>query len=389
MIATMNRIVTRFCGAWLTAFGMAAWSSVYATEPPAPTCAAVAKPWLEDGSIVGAVVLATDREQTLLHEALGLADLASARPMVADSLFWIASMTKPMTAAAVMMLVDEGKVALDEPVATYLSEFRDLRVAAAGGTDRAPARPITVRDLLAHTSGLPFMSPAETPTLDRLPLAEAVRSYATLKLLFEPGTAYTYSNSGINTAGRIIEVVSGMPFEAFMETRLFRPLGMRDTTFRPTAAQVARLATSYRHGEAGKPEPVPIGQLAYPLDGPGRFPMPGGGLFSTADDCGRFCRMLIGGGISGGVRILSADAVRQMRTRQTPKAVKEAYGLGVQIRPDGQYGHGGAFATDLLIDEGRGVALVWLVQDADPKKPSQACRDAVVAWLDGQPLNAR
>lgn len=362
--------------------------------PPAPTRAAdvagpglpsVVKPWLDDGSIAGAVVLVTDREKTLLGQAAGSADIAAARPMAADSLFWIASMTKPMTAAAVMILADEGKVRLDAPVASYLPEFRNLRLAAGQDGDGAPARPFTVRDLLAHTSGLPFKSPLEAPTLDRLPLAEAVRSYADLNLLFEPGTGYQYSNAGINTAGRIIEVVSGMPFEEFLTKRLFRPLGMHDTTFHPTAEQVARVATAYRHRDDGSLEPVPIDQLKYPLDGPGRFPMPGGGLFSTADDCGRFCRMLLGEGVAGGVRVLSADSVREMRTRQTPDSVKEAYGLGVQIRPDGRYGHAGAYATDLLIDDGRGLATVWLVQDADPKKPSHACRDAVFAWLGAEP----
>jgi len=356
-----------------------------AADIAGPSLATVAKPWLDDGTIAGAVVLVTDCEQTLLCEAAGAADIATARPMAADSLFWIASMTKPMTAAAVMILVDERKVKLDEPVATYLPEFRGLVLA----TGAKPARLITVRDLLAHASGLPFKSPLEAPTLDCLPLADAVRSYAHLKLLFEPGTGYQYSNAGINTAGRIIEVVSGMPFEEFLTSRLFEPLGMRDTTFHPTAAHVARVATAYRHRDDGSLEPVPIDQLKYPLDGPGRFPMPGGGLFSTADDCGRFCRMLLGEGVAGGVRVLSADSVREMRTRQTPDSVKKAYGLGVQIQADGRYGHAGAYATDLLIDEGRGVATVWLVQDADPKKPSQACRDAVCAWLDSQPLNAR
>ena len=254
---------------------------------------------------------------------------------------------------------------------------------------RRPQRPITVRDLLSHGSGLPFKSPVETPALDLLPLAVVTRCYAQLPLVFEPGTGYQYANAGINTAGRIIEVVSGMPYEAFLERRLFGPLGMRDTTFRPSAEQVARLATSYRRADVpGGLTPVRIEQLTYPLDGPGRYPMPGGGLFSTAADCGRFCRMLLAGGVAGDARILSTDAVRAMRARQSPATVKESYGLGMQVHGDGLYGHGGAFATDLSVDEGRGLATVWLVQDADPKKPSAGCRAAVVQWLATRPWEA-
>jgi CubicO group peptidase (beta-lactamase class C family) len=254
---------------------------------------------------------------------------------------------------------------------------------------RRPVRPFTVADALSHSSGLPFKSPVETPALDLLPLATAVRCYAQMPLLFDPGTGYQYANSGINAAGRIIEVVSGMPYEAFLEKRLFEPLGMTDTTFRPTAAQVARLATSYRRDEAaGKLMPVRVDQLTYPLDGPGRYPMPGGGLFSTAADCGRFCRLLLGDGMVAGKRILSEEAVRRMRTRQTPQTVQQSYGLGLQIHGDGSYGHGGAFATDLTVDKAKGTATVWLVQDADGKKPSNACRAVVQRWLATQPWAA-
>ena len=350
----------------------------------------VVRPFIAEHAVAGAVVLVTDRDRTLLHEATGQADVAAGRPMAADSLFWIASMTKPITAAAVMILVDEGKVRLDEPLSKYLPEFREAWVEAERDAGhlvlRRPRRPITVRDALAHTGGLPFKSPVETPTLDTLPLAVAVRCHAQLPLLFEPGSGYRYSNAGINACGRVIEVVAGMPYEEFLETRLFRPLGMTDTTFRPVPAQVARIATSYRRDDAtGLLVPVMIDQLKYPLDGPGRYPMPGGGLFSTAADCGRFCRMLLGGGAVGGSRILSEAAVREMRTRQTPEGVKEAYGLGIQIHANGRYGHGGAYATDLAVDDARGIATVWLVQDASPGKPSKTCKAAVDAWLATRP----
>ena len=206
------------------AFGLCASCGVLAEGPDGFD--AVINPWLEQRMLAGAVVLVTDREGPVIHEAAGFADIAAGRKMTPDSLFWIASLSKPMTAAAILILVDEGRVRLDEPVATYLPEFRDLWLVAETAADRMvlvrPARPITVRDILSHTSGIPFKSGIEEPTLDLLPL------------LFEPGTRYEYSNAGINTAGRIIEVVAGMPYEDFMAERLFKPLGMTDTTFRPT-----------------------------------------------------------------------------------------------------------------------------------------------------------
>ncbi len=348
----------------------------------------VIAPWLGQRMLAGAVVLVTDRDGPVIHEAAGFADIAAGRKMAPDSLFWIASLSKPMTAAALLILVDEGRVRLDEPVATYLPEFGDLWLEAETAADRMvlvrPARPITVRDILSHTSGLPFKSDVEEPTLDLLPLATMTRSYASLPLLFEPGTRYEYSNAGINTAGRIIEVVAGMPYEDFMAERLFKPLGMNDTTFRPTAAQCARLATSYVRDESRNAlVPVHISQLKYPLDAPDRWPMPGGGLFSTAADCGRFCRMLLGAGAIGPTRILSEASVQEMRRRQTPQGVKEAYGLGCQLHGDGTYGHGGAFATEFTIDDARGRATVWLVQDAGgPTQTSGGCRDDVRRWLD-------
>ena len=174
-------------------------------------------------------------------EAVGWADVAAGMPMREKKLFWIASQSKPITATALMMLVDEGKVKLDDPVEKYLPEFKDQWLAVEQDKDhillKKPKHPITVRNILSHTSGLPFKSALEQPTLDLLPLRVAVRSYAMTPLQFEPGSKYQYSNAGINTAGRIIEVVSGMPYEEFLDKRLFEPLGMKDTTFWPNEEQ--------------------------------------------------------------------------------------------------------------------------------------------------------
>src|SRR5262249_1112701 len=158
-----------------------------------------------------------------------------------------------------------------------------------------PKHPPTVRHLLSHTSGMPFRSAMEQPTLDRLTLRDCVLSYAMTPLGSEPGTEYQYSNAGINTAGRIIEVVSGMPYETFLQKRLFDPLGMKDTTFWPTEEQLKRLAKAYRPKDKSGLEETTITQLQYPLADRNRKPMPAGGLFSTASDVGRFCQMILNG----------------------------------------------------------------------------------------------
>jgi CubicO group peptidase (beta-lactamase class C family) len=215
------------------------------------------------------------------------------------------------------------------------------------------------------TAGFPFSTEIEVPTRDLLPLAVAARDYATVPLLSEPGTKYLYSNAGINTAGRIVELVSNMPFEEFLQRRLFDPLEMRDTTFFPSASQLTRLTKTYKPAskEGGLVETT-AGQLHYPLDDPRRKPMPGGGLFATARDCASFCRMILAGGERDGQRIISRESIDAMGRRQTPETVKESYGLGWQVYGADTFGHGGAFATNMTIDRPRGLAYVYMVQHA-------------------------
>jgi CubicO group peptidase (beta-lactamase class C family) len=186
-----------------------------------------------------------------------------------------------------------------------------------------------------------------------------------LPLEFQPDSRYAYSNAGINTAARMLEVVTGQAYETFMQTRLFDPLGMVDTTFWPSQAQVARLATTYRPGEGNVGLlPTTISQLRYPLTARvGRHPMPAGGLFSTAADVARFGRMILRGGELDGRRYVSEASVAAMATRQTAADIPESYGLGWGVG-DGWFGHGGALATDLKVDRQRGRVLVYLVQHA-------------------------
>jgi CubicO group peptidase (beta-lactamase class C family) len=344
------------------------------------TLSAALQPFVDNHTLAGAVVLVASSNRVLALEAVGYADVAAKHPMRTDALFWIASQSKPMTAAALMMLVDEGKVNLDDPVEKYLPEFKGQWLKAEGDAEhlllKRPAHAITVRNVLSHTSGLPFSSPIEEPTLDVLPLAARVRSYAMLPLEFEPDTKYSYSNAGINTAGRIIEVVSGMPYEQFMDQRLFKPLGMKDTTFWPDSKQVRRLAKSYKPNAAKNGlEETTITQLRYPLTDRTREPMPAGGLFSTAADVARFCQMMLNRGELDGRRYLSEAAVAQMTTRQTPDTVKEKYGLGLSIG-DGEFGHGGAYATNMTIDPQHGLVFVWMVQHAGFPGDGEKSRDA-------------
>jgi CubicO group peptidase (beta-lactamase class C family) len=336
-----------------------------------PRLAPVLQPFVDAHSLAGAVVVVATKDRVVAVESVGSADIAAGRPMTTDAIFWIASMSKPITAAALMMLVDEGKVSLDDPVERHLPEFRGQMVGVYEDDTtrllRKPRHPITVRNVLAHTSGLPFASSIEQPTLDGRTLEVATVSYALTPLLFEPDTKYLYSNAGINTAGRIVEVVSGMPFERFVQERLFQPLGMVDTTFWPDENQARRLAKSYRpKPDATEPslEEMPIRQLRYPLtDRVARHPMPAGGYFSTASDVARFCRMLLRGGELDGHRVLSEESVRQMTSRQTSADIKEAYGLGFTIS-GASFGHGGAHATNMTIDPVSGLATVWMVQHA-------------------------
>ena len=331
------------------------------------TSAVLLQPFVDRQELAGAVAIVADKDKVLSVETVGSADIANNKAMAANAMFWIASQSKLMTATAVMMLVDEGKIALDDPVEKHLPEFRGQMVVAEKDGEhvllRKPSHPITIREVLSHMSGLPFKSKIEEPTLDGLPLAAAVRSYAMTPLQTAPGTHYQYSNAGINTAARIIEVATGGSYEDFMQKRLFDPLGMKDTTFWPSEAQVQRLAKSYRPDATKKKlEAFPFGQLTSPLfDRTRRFPMPAGGLFSTAQDTATFCRMMLNGGKLDGRRYVSEAAFRELTKRQTPESVKNSYGLGFSVGGD-WFGHGGAHATNMSIHPAKGLVLVWMVQ---------------------------
>ncbi len=336
--------------------------------------------FVNDGVISGAVTLVSRHGQIAGFEAVGLADIAKRKPMRPDNLFWIASMTKPITALAVLQLQDEGKLNVEDPVEKYLPEFKGLWLAAETSNERRiliPApRPISVRDLLTHTSGL---SEVPAPRYD-CSLAEMVMGYSQQPLRFSPGSKWEYSNPGINTLGRIVEVVSGRKFEDFLQTRIFSPLGMKDTTFWPTPAQAERLAKSYQPAKDGRVlQETEIYFIKGGLSDRRRTPFPAGGLFSTARDIGRFYQMALNGGALDGKKILSKESLALMTRTQTGdiktgfvdgmswgfgfQVVKEPQGVTAMLSP-GAFGHGGAYATQSWADPRHDLVLVLMIQRA-------------------------
>ncbi len=345
---------------------------LFATAPlhagmPSEKLAPALQPFVDRKALAGAVVLVADPEEVLDVEAVGYADVAAKKPMQKNAMFWIASQSKPITAVALMILVDEGKVNVDDPVEKYLPEFRGQMVNVSADPTKPelvlPRHPILVREVLSHTSGLDFKSPMETPTLDLKPLGERVSSYAKMALLFQPGSRSKYSNAGLNVAGRIIEVVSGVSYETFLEECLFKPLGMSDTTFWPNQEQQTRLAKSYKpNATKDGLEEIPIGQLLYPLESRDRFPMPAGGLFSTANDLSLFYRMMANGGTFHGTRVLSKKAVEMATSDQSGEA-QSNYGFGFGTNGK-TFTHGGAYGTNSRYDREHKLITVFLVQHA-------------------------
>jgi CubicO group peptidase (beta-lactamase class C family) len=336
--------------------------------------------FVDDSTIAGSVTLVARHDKILRLEAVGWSDLARHEPMRPDHLFWIASMTKPITAVAVLMLQDEQRLSVDDPVEKFLPEFKSQWMirekSEATQILVRPPRPITLRDLLTHTSGMSDV-PAPRPDCS---LAELVMACSQQPLRFPPGSQWEYSNAGINTLGRIVEVVSGQPFAVFLQKRILNPLGMKDTTFWPTPAQVKRIARSYKPAQDGKTlEETSIYFIKGNLSDRRRTPFPAGGLFSTAADMARFYQMMLNGGEAGGKRLLSTSAVSQLTQTQTGNiktgfvdgmsfgfgfaVVKEPQGVTAMLSP-GTFGHGGAYATQSWADPKRDLILILMIQRA-------------------------
>jgi CubicO group peptidase (beta-lactamase class C family) len=291
------------------------------------------------------------------------------------TIFRIASLTKPVTCAGIMTLVDEGRISVIDPIEKYLPQFKDLKVNGCGtgsGYDCAattPSRPINILDLMTHTSGLPGGFPAGRDEAPKS-LTELVSSAAHPTLLFQPGAAWNYSNVGYAMLGRIIEVVSHMSYDQFLAERIFAPLGMTDTFFFVPAEKQKRVAAVYMAQDGAL-------RRATSVETPAKYPAPQGGLLSTAADLFRFNQMMLNKGTLGGRRVLSAAAVELMTTSLTGDikagfAPGVGHGLGYEVvrAPVGTYRYnsigsfvkGGAYRTYEFVDPAKDLIGIILLQ---------------------------
>ncbi len=329
--------------------------------------------FVDEHEIAGATTLVATRDGIVHHASIGQADVAHDTPMRPDTIFWIASMTKPITATAVLMLQDEGKLSIDDPVEKHLPEFKEIKT-----VDGKPAR-LAIRHLLTHTSGMGEVAPEQAGAITNL--AGLVPLHVAKPLAFEPGTKWVYCQSGINTAARIVEVVSGQSFDQFLEQRLFIPLRMKDTTFYLTDAQLPRLATPYRRTSQGTLEATQNFILhGKPPTSRDRFPAANGGLFSTAGDYYRFCQMFLNEGVLDGRLYLKPESVKVMTRVQTGGLktgftdgngwglgfciVRDPQGVTAMLSP-GSFGHGGAYGTQAWIDPEKKRIYILMVQRAN------------------------
>jgi CubicO group peptidase (beta-lactamase class C family) len=346
--------------------------------------------FVDEKTVAGVVTLVARGNDILEFDAQGMADIEAGRTMQKDTIFQIMSMTKPVTAIGIMMLAEEGKLSVRDPVEQYLPEFKNLRVATNTGPDASklsvPEHAITIRDLLTHTAGFTDAAPADIKDYRQLmnvPLDEVVRQLAREPLLFQPGTAWSYSSAGIEVLGRIIEVCSGQKYEDFIAERILRPLGMKDSFFFPPPDKVNRIAMVYVSGQdklVRAPGSILGGDPAKYRKG-AVFPAPGWGLYSTAEDLLHLYRMMLNGGLYEGHRYLSPFTVHLMTEPHTseiePKGWMRGsdYGLAWEIVTEpmgelaghtmGSYGHGGAFGTQGWIDPNNHLISIMLIQRAD------------------------
>ncbi|HWA25716.1 MAG TPA: serine hydrolase domain-containing protein, partial [Lacunisphaera sp.] len=354
-------------------------------------------PWLErlqaENKTPGAVTVVARRGQLVHFEAHGFADLENNRPMRTDAIFALASMSKPVAAVAVLLLMEEGKIQLDDPLEKFIPAFRDPRVAVAradapGGYELIPAnRSITIHDLLTHRPGFPGAPVDDRPavklwqegkkglTSDRATLAEYVDRIARLPLNSQPGTEWRYAD-GTLVLGRVIEIAADRPLDQFLQERIFQPLGMVDTGFSIPEDKLDRAAVGYAR-KAGQP----LARNYTPAAVVPKLLSLSGGLYATAADYLRFCQMLLNGGELDGHRLLKRESVALMATAVVaeiplPFLAGQGYGLAVAVlQPGGKstargspgtYGWSGARNTYFRIDPQQQLILAIFQQHSPP-----------------------
>src|ERR1700686_1368177 len=350
---------------------------------------------IEAGDISGAVTVLGRKGHLAYLDAQGLMGLDSRKPMSTDTIFHLASMTKPVVGVAVLMLMEEGKLRLSDPVSKFIPELKKLTVAVPMEPGPGPAaaraaeprfytvpaaREITIWDLLTHTSGLVSggIRATDAAKMPRKPtdaLADYIPRLAAVPLAFQPGSRWTHSpGAGFDTLGRVVEVVSGQPFDAFLRQRIFEPLGMKDTFFYPPGDRLPRVATIYQRTPEGL-QRAPDQRVT-----PGRYFSGGGGLMSTAEDYLQFGQMLVNGGQLNGKRLLSPTTVELMSSVH----VKDPFpgrprgrrgGLSVQVISDpltaamrvssGTFGWDGAFGTHFWADPREKIVGLLMVQTSN------------------------
>ena len=350
---------------------------------------------IDEGRVVG-IATAIARDGHVVHEQqLGQIDLESGRALPADAIYRIYSMSKPVAAVALMILFEEGRFLLGDPAAKYIPELASMQVATGpDGTGREPmARPITMRQVLSHTAGFGYgitgpaggpvdMLYAQAGLLERdQTLAEMIQKLVKLPLLYQPGTSWTYSVAN-DVQGRLVEVLSGQPFDEFLQARIFGPLDMRDTGFVVPDSKLDRFTSNYLFADGEAPKRVD-GPDESRYRGDVRLLSGGGGLVSTTRDYLRFAQMLAGGGELDGVRILSSRTLELMTLDHLPAGVEMqigprgafegiGYGLGFGVvtdqaragsaAPDGAYWWGGAANTSFWVDPSEGLVGVIMTQ---------------------------
>lgn len=347
--------------------------------------------YVDDGVISGVVTYIVRRGQVVHQDAYGLADIAANRPMSQDTYFYVYSMTKPVTSVALLILYEEGKFQLDDPIANYLPELADLKLYVGDDENgnmilKDPARQPTIQDVFRHTAGFLY-GPSGNRAIDRAyaeagllngTLAELTRKLGELPLAYEPGTQWVYSVAH-DVQARLVEVLSGMPFDEFVRQRILDPLGMKDTVFGRPDALKDRFAVIYSRNPSGQLQPTGA------LDQPGAATRVLGGfsLSSTAADYARFAEMLVNSGELDGVRILSRKTVDLMASNHLPPGVTrgaagggtaggEGYGLGVRVVTDpaaagnltsvGTFGWSGAAGTHFFVDLEEELVAVFMIQ---------------------------
>lgn len=323
---------------------------------------------VESKQASGVVTLVARRGRVVHLGAVGKADMSSGRTMSKDSLFAIASMTKPITAAALLIAQEDGLLKLDDPVSKYIPSFAETKVKSKEKDKPAtkPIREITIRDCLKHTNGIDF------DQRNMGTLQQTAEKFAQLELVFEPGTKWLYG-PGLSIAGRVLEVATGKSYEQFLNERIFQPLEMRETTFRPNSDLLKRLALLYQPTE-DKSNIEPGKHWLFEVNS-ADIPNPSGGLFSTASDLVRFYQMILNEGQLNGRRILSSKSVNEMTALQTGElatvSLGVGWGLGFSVVPypragnsslsPGSFGHGGAFGTQGWMDPQREMIFVLMV----------------------------